>query len=40
MFSLVWCDVEDTPRWVGISGQHGTESGGGLVTSSLCEMRR
>ena len=26
-FSHVWCDVEDTPRWVGTPGQHATESG-------------
>ena len=23
---LVWCGVEDTPRWVDISGHRGTES--------------
>ena len=32
--------VEGTSRWVGISGQHGTESGGPLVTLNLCAMRR
>ena len=30
----------DTPRWVGTSGQHGTESGGPLVTLNLNVMAR
>ena len=32
--------VEDTPRWVGVSGQHRTESGGPLVALNLCVLRR
>ena len=32
---------KDTPRWVGASGQHGTESGGlFLVALNLCAMRQ
>ena len=37
---VVWCGVEDTLRWVGISRQHRTESGGPMVALNLCVMRR
>ena len=39
-FLLYGAGVENTPRWIGTSGRHGTESGGPLVTLNLHVTRR